>query len=73
MTRRLDGAPPVFVYRVIGAIRRSLTPSSVASSQRRVALFEQFSGIWVTQIVYAEAEARADPGVRVVARWKMRS
>src|SRR5262245_53391312 len=56
MTRRLEGAPPVFVYRVVVAIRNFLIRIVRRLVPARVALFEQFSGIWITQMVYVAAK-----------------
>jgi C-methyltransferase len=58
MTRRLDGVPPLFVYRIIGAIRHFLVRILRRLVPARVALFEQFIGIFLTQMVYVAAKLK---------------
>jgi hypothetical protein len=56
MTRRLDTAPPLFVFRAVNAIRNFLFRLLRRLVPARVALFEQFTGVWLTQMIYAAAE-----------------
>lgn len=56
MTRRLDGAPPLFVFRIVVAIRNLLVRLIRRLVPARVALFEQFIGLWTTQMIYAAAK-----------------
>ena len=58
MTRRLGGAPPALVYRIVNAIRRVLVRVLRRLVPPRVALFEQFTGVWLTQMIHAAAELR---------------
>jgi hypothetical protein len=54
-TRRLDRPPPLFVYRAVNAIRRFLARLVRQMVPPRVALFEQFTGVWMTQMIYVAA------------------
>jgi hypothetical protein len=58
MTRRLDGAPPLLVYRIVVAIRNSLVRLIRRMVPARVAFFEQFVGVWSTQMIYVAAKLR---------------
>jgi hypothetical protein len=58
MTRRLDGAPPLLVYRIVGAVRHFLIRIVRRLVPARVALFEQFVGVWFTQMVYVAARLK---------------
>jgi C-methyltransferase len=55
VTRRLDSVPPLLVYRVVVAIRNFLVRVVRRLVPARVALFEQFIGVWYTQMVYVAA------------------
>src|SRR5688572_18420943 len=55
MTRRLDGVPPRFVYRLVMFVRGLLLRLVRRMVPARVAMFEQFTGVWHTQMLYAAA------------------
>jgi hypothetical protein len=53
--RRLAAAPPLLVYRIVNALRGWLARLLRRLVPARVALFEQFVGVWFTQMVHAAA------------------
>jgi C-methyltransferase len=57
-TRRLDPVPPLFVYRLILGVRNALVRLVRRMVPARVALFEQFTGVWLTQMIYAAAHLK---------------
>jgi len=53
--RRLDGVPPLFIFRLVNAVRGFLVRLIRRMVPARVAMFEQFAGVWGTQMIYVAA------------------